>query len=120
MKAKLFIYTITDRKVSRMYGGTTYKFNVYEVVKNELKLVADGKACNRGHKGEDSEAFGCLIKARPDIKKMLIRNAKKVLKTDPANYYAKNILLDIDNSGGYYNFHYQNFGLKLTRTGNGV
>jgi hypothetical protein len=78
MKAKLFIYSIKSRVISRTYGGSTYTFNVYEVTKNnELKLITDGKACTRGHKGEDSEAFGKLIQARPDIKKMLLRNAKK-------------------------------------------
>ena len=114
MKTKLFIYSITDRKISRTYGGTTYKFNVYEVTKdNNLKLVTDGKACNRGHKGEDSEAFGCLIQERPDIKKMLIRNAKNRLKTDPENWEAKTILRDINNSGGYYSRFFEEFGLRL-------
>ena len=113
MKAKLFIYTITSEKISRTYGGTTYTFNVYEVVNNDVKLVTDGKACNRSHKGEESEAFGKLLQARPDIKKMLIRNAKHALKSDPSNYYAKSILSDLDNSGGYYSYHFQNFGLKL-------
>ncbi len=120
MKAKLFIYSITDRKVSRMYGGTTYTFSVYEVVKDELKFITEGKACNRGHKGEGSEAFGCLIKARPELKKMLIRNAKRTLKIDPSNYYANNIIKDVNNSGGYYSYHYQNFGLRLQRAGSGV
>ena len=121
MKTKLFIYSITDRKVSRTYGGTTYKFSVYETTKdNNLKFVTEGKACNRGHKEEDSEAFGCLIKERPELKKMLIRNAKRTLKTDPSNFYAKQILQDIDNSGGYYSFHYENFGLRLKRSGSGV
>ena len=114
MKTKLFIYSITDRKISRTYGGTTYKFNVYEVTKdNDLKFITDGKACNRGHKGEDSEAFGCLIQERPDLKKMLIRRAKIMLKTDPQNYYAKSLLKDIGNSGGYYSRHFEDFGLRL-------
>ena len=121
MKAMLFIYSITDRKVSRTHGGTTYKFNVYEVTKdNNLKFITEGHACNRGHKGEDSEAFGCLIKEKPELKKMLIRNAKRTLKTDPSNFYAKNILEDINNSGGYYSYHYENFGLRLRRAGAGV
>lgn len=115
MKAKLFLYSITSEKISRTYGGTTYTFNVYEVINNDLKLITDGKACNRGHKGEDSEAFGKLIEARPDIKKMLVRNAKNVLKNDPENYYAKSLLKDINNSGGYYSYHFKDFGLILKR-----
>lgn len=115
MKAKLFLYSITSEKISRTYGGTTYTFNVYEAVKNDIILITDGKACTRGHKGEDSEAFGCLLKARPDIKKMLIRNAKNVLKTDSANYYANSVIKDINNSGGYYNYHFKDFGLILKR-----
>ena len=114
MKTKLFIYSITDRKISRTYGGTTYKFNVYEVTKdNNLKFITDGQACNRGHKGEDSEAFGCLIRERIDIKKMLIRRAKNTLKTDPSNWEAINLLNDINNSGGYYNRYFEDFGLRL-------
>jgi hypothetical protein len=120
MKAKLFIYSITDRKVSRMYGGTTYTFSVYESINNDLKFITEGKACNRGHKGEDSEAFGCLIKARPELKKMLIRNAKKVLLIDPSSYSAKSLLKDVDNSGGYYSRHFEEFGLRLKRAGSGV
>ncbi len=115
MKTKLFVFTITSEKVSKTYGGTTYTYSVYEVIKDDLKFITDGKACNRGHKGEDSEAFGSLIKARPDIKKMLIRNANKVLKTDPQNYYANNIIKDVNNSGGYYSYHFQNFGLRLKK-----
>ena len=121
MKPKLFIYSITDRKVSRTYGGTTYTYSVYEVTKDhDLKFIADGKACNRGHKGEDSEAFGTLLKARPELKKLLIRNAKKLLVSDPSNFYAKNLLSDIVNSGGYYSRHFELFGLRLTRSGSGV
>ena len=113
MKAKLFLYSITDRKISKTYGGCTYYFNVYEIVKNDTKLITSGHACTRGHKGEGSEAFGALIKERPDIKKMLIKNAKKALAIDPANFYAKNILLYVENSGGYYNWHFRDFGLIL-------
>lgn len=113
MKTKLFIYTITSSKISRTYGGTTYTFNVYEVKNNDIVFITEGKACNRGHKGEDSEAFGKLIEARPDIKQILIRNAQKALKFDPQNYYANSLLRDIDNSGGYYNYHYKDFGLLL-------
>jgi hypothetical protein len=121
MKTKLFIYSITSRVISRTYGGTTYKYSVYEVTKdNDLKFVVEGKACNRGHKGEDSEAFGDLIKERPELKKMLIKRAKTALKTDPSNYYAKNLLKDIDNSGGYYSRHYEYFGLRLRRAGSSV
>lgn len=120
MRTKLFIYSITDRKVSRTYGGTTYKFNVYEVVNNDLKFITEGSACNRGHKGEDSEAFGSLLKERPEIKKLLIRNANRTLKTEPENYYAKTILNDIDNSGGYYSHHFELFGVRLKRVGAGV
>jgi hypothetical protein len=120
MKAKLFIYSITDRKVSRTYGGTTYKYSVYEVVKNDLKFITEGKACNRGHKGAASEAFGTLIKARPELKKMLIRNAKKTLLSDPSNFYANNVIKDVENSGGYYSRHFEQFGLKLKLSGDGV
>ena len=121
MKAKLFIYSITDRKVSRTYGGTTYTFSVYEITKdNNLKFITEGKACNRGHKGEDSEAFGALIKERPELKKLLKRNAAKSLKIDPNNFYAKMLLTVIDNSGGYYSSSYENFGLRLRRAGSGV
>lgn len=121
MKPKLFIYSITDRKVSRTYGGTTYKYVVHEVTKdNDFKYIAEGKACNRGHKGADSEAFGTLLTARPELKKMLIRRAKNTLKNDPSNYEAKLLLSDISNSGGYYNRYYEKFGLKLEKSGSGV
>ena len=120
MKTKLFIYSITDRKISRTYGGTTYKFNVYEVVKDDLIFIAEGKACNRGHKGDGSEAFGVLLKERPELKKLLIRRAKNRLKTDPANYEAKQVLKDVDNSGGYYFRYFEEFGVKLKRSGDGV
>jgi hypothetical protein len=113
MKTKLFIYSITSRVISKTYGGSNYTFSVYEVIKNDLVFIAEGKACTRGHKGEDSEAFGQLIKARPDIKKMLIRNAKKALKANPDNYDAKSILKDVENSGGYYFYNMRNFGLNL-------
>jgi len=113
MKTNLFIYSITERKISKTYGGTTYFFNVYQVLNNDINFVAAGEACTRGHKGEESEAFGVLIQAMPEIKKMLIRNAKKVLKTDPQNYNAKSLLKDVENSGGYYFRYFENFGLRL-------
>lgn len=121
MKTKLFIYSITDRKISRTYGGTTYKFNVYEVTKdNDLKFITAGGACNRGHKGEDSEAFGALLKERPDLKKLLIHRAKNTLKNEPQNHGAKSLLSDISNSGGYYFRHFDEFGVRLRRAGAGV
>ena len=113
MKTKLFIYSITNRVVSKTYGGNTYTFRVYEVVKSDIIFITEGKACTRGHKGEESEAFGQLIKARPDIKTMLIRNAKKALKNNPENYDAKSILKDVENSGGYYFYKMRDFGLNL-------
>ena len=118
MKTKLFIYSIIDRKISRTYGGSTYTVNVYEVTKNnDLEFIADHKACTRSHKGEGSEAFGALLKAKPEIKKLLIRRAKAVLKNDTENYNAKTVLRDIDNSGGYYNYCYKDFGVNLRSTG---
>ena len=113
MKLKLFIYTIADRKVSKTYGGSNYTINVYEVKDNDVKFVTSKKACTRAHKGEVSEAFGALIVERPEIKKMLVRNAKKVLKDDPRNYEAQSLMGDIENSGGYYYRHFERFGLRL-------
>jgi len=120
MKTKLFIYSITDRKISRTYGGTTYKFSIYEVVKNDFQFIASGIACNRGHKGSDSEAFGVLLKERPELKKLLLKRANRILKTDPNNYNAKMLLKDVDNSGGYYFRYMEEFGVKLKISGDEV
>jgi hypothetical protein len=113
MKTKLFIYSIINRVISKTYGGSTYTFRVYEVVKSDIIFITEGQACTRGHKGEESEAFGQLIKARPDIKKMLIRNAKRALKKDINNYDAQSVLKDVENSGGYYFYNMRKFGLNL-------
>lgn len=114
MKTQLFVYSISDRKISRTYGGSTYTVNVYEVTKdNNLTFVASKTANTRGHKGEDSEAFGALIAERPDIKKRLISRAKAALKAVPDSWEAKSLLKDVDNSGGYYSRHYEKFGIRL-------
>ena len=114
MKTKLFIYSISDRKISKTSGGSKYTINVYEVTKdNNLTFVTEATAHTGNHKGEDSEAFGALIMQRPEIKKQLIRRAKTELKTDSNSWAATSILRDIDNSGGYYSSHYEQFGIRL-------
>jgi len=113
MKTKLFIYSKVKETVSRTYGGSNYTLNVYEVVDNDVIFISEVHACTRAHKGEISEAFGALIKARPEIKANLIKRAKQVLKTDSENYFAKSAISNINNSGGYYTSFYENFGVKL-------
>jgi len=102
MKAFNFIYSEKTRTISRTYGGSTYTLAVYEIVNGSPVYICTAKACTRGHKGEESEAFGELLKTRPELKKLIIKRAKALQKTNPSSYEAKSILNDVDNSGGYY------------------
>jgi hypothetical protein len=113
MKTFNFIFKITDIKISRTYGGSNYTAKVYQIINNEPVLIGEQKACTRGHKGEESEAFSVIVKNCPNIIKTISGRAKKVLKTEPNNYYAKNFLKDVKNSGGYYSWQFRELGLNL-------
>ena len=113
MKKFSFIFTEKSRKISRTYGGSTYVLSVYQIVNNEPVFIGDCVACTRGHKGEESEAFGVIVKNCPDVIKTITRRAKMRLKTDPNCYPAKSFLADVNNSGGYYSWHYRELGLYL-------
>lgn len=115
MKSFNFIYTEKSRVVSRTYGGSTYVLNVYQIEpkSGELKFIGEAKACTRGHKGEESEAFGVIVKNCPQIIKTIERRCKQILKTEPNNYYAKYFLTDVRNSGGYYSWNFKQLGISL-------
>jgi hypothetical protein len=112
-KTNLFVYSIKNVKVSRTYGGSNYTVRVYQLLKNDLKFIGERKACTRGHKGEDSEAFSVIVENCPEVIKSVKRRAALKLKSDPNDYAAKNTLKDIKNSGGYYFRYMEEFGLKL-------
>lgn len=115
MKQFNFLFTESKRTISRTYGGSNYTLQVYEVIKGETKHIGEVKACTRGHKGEESEAFGLIIKLRPQVIKAISRRCKKILEKDPNNYTAKNFDRDVNNSGGYYSWRFRELGLSLKK-----
>lgn len=52
---KTFIYTITETKVSRIYGGSTQTAKIYRVKNNKPEFLCYAKWCTRAYKGEKYE-----------------------------------------------------------------
>jgi len=115
MKNYHFIYTETKRTVSRTYGGSNYTLNVYQIIKNEPVFIGSVNACTRGHKGEESEAFGVIVKNCPKVIKAISNRAKKILAENPNSYPAKSFDKDVKNSGGYYFWQFRELGLFLKK-----
>lgn len=113
MKKFSFVYSIKNVVVSRTYGGSNYTAVVYQIADGIPVYIGQQRACTRGHKGEDSEAFTVIVRQCPNVIKTIKKRAKTILKKDGKNYAAETFLKGIDNSGGYYFYSFRELGLYL-------
>ncbi len=83
-----YIFTESNFKTSRNYGGGTYTLTVW---KNEgigkLRRVGTCQACTRAHKGKDHEAWSDVI--MPDLPPALLKQIKA--KHGSAHYIPQDI-----------------------------
>lgn len=100
---KHYIYTIGNVKVSRTYGGATYTARVYEITKDGPKFIGERTACNRSHRGEESEAWQVVLLVMSPAKRKRWEALDKEMRGD---YTGE----------GYYNWRTaEAFGVKLHR-----
>lgn len=117
MKTYNFVFSEQKRTISRTYGGSNYTLNVYEIINGEPIKIGEAHACTRGHKGEESEAFGVIVKQRPEIIRKIETRCNRILKepNHPHKYTAELFLKDVKNSGGYYFWQFRDLGINLRK-----
>lgn len=101
MKKHVFAYVETKRTPRRTYGGSNYTLTVYEITGGKVERLGSVEACTAAHKGEESEAWGVVLKERPNVAKLLTKRIK-------GDKY-----LSGDLNGGYYRWQFKNYGVEL-------
>ena len=76
MKKLVFGYVCDSARVRRTYGGTNYTLSVWKFGGGDPIRVGSVSRCNSSHKGEDSEAWGCLVDNDKAFRSVLKRRAK--------------------------------------------
>ncbi len=105
MKKHVFAYVVAKSTTRRVYGGSNYTLNVYDLTGGRVERIGEVSACTAAHKGEASEAWGVVLKARPGILKTLYSRAKA--KGDA--YLMKRAKED----AGYHMWQYRDLGVEL-------
>jgi len=88
-----YIFTETNFKPSRTYGGGNYTLAVWKVEGvGKLRRIGTASACTRAHKGQDHEAWSQCVQA--DLPPALLKKIRKVPmpnSSGPMHYIPGNI-----------------------------
>ena len=76
MKKLVFGYVCDNAKIRRTYGGVNYTLSAWELTGGKVVRLGDISRCTSGHKGESSEAWGCILENRKGLVATLNRRAK--------------------------------------------
>lgn len=105
MKKHVFAYTVAKSTPRRTYGGINYTLHVYDLTGGKVERIGEVSACTAAHKGEASEAWSVVLKARPRIVDTLYKRAKAKGDT----YLMERAKAD----GGYHLWQYRDLGVEL-------